>query len=103
MAALKKQLVEPTHEATHEAAPVAAPVAGPGAAERLRQVADGDMGAPNPALQAQLDRLADFASELPEPHVVRYSGRVRLAILVAGAVLPWVGIALLVRAVFKLF
>lgn len=87
MAALKRQLHTPAPAPRVDPAP-----------ERPRwAVQEGAVG-PNPALQAQLDRLAIFAAETQASDVVRYSPRVRLAILTVGGAAPWLCIWLAVRA-----
>jgi hypothetical protein len=91
-----------------EIAPAQAPKAsqfdppGPAPAE-LRAAGDGDIGAPNPALQAQRERIAEFTAEAPEPYVEPYSPRVRLAILVVAVAIPWLFIGLTVKALLSAF
>jgi hypothetical protein len=92
MAALKKSHLDAPPGVT---ARVAAP-----APTYPRATFEGDAGGPNPALQSQLERLAEFGAAVSDPHVTRFSPRVRLAILGGAAILPWFGIWLLVRAVF---
>ena len=69
--------------------------------ERLREAAGGD-GEPNPARLAQRQRVTEFLADAPEPEVVRYSGPVRLAIVLAAVITPWVLIALAVKALLNL-
>jgi hypothetical protein len=70
--------------------------------EGPRRVAHGQAGVANPALQAQLDRLAAFAAESDATQIIRVSPRVRLLIIASAGVLPWLGIWVAVRAVLGL-
>jgi hypothetical protein len=93
MAAVKKSEVVP---ATPRAlVPAPTPAAPP-----LREAADGDFGAPNPALLAQRDRIIALVSEAPEPHAERYAPRVRLAIMTAAITIPWVAIWFVLKGIF---
>jgi hypothetical protein len=95
MAAVQRSEIAPT-QAPKSSQPDPAPAG-------LRQAGDGDLGAPNSALQAQRDRIAEFTAEMPEPYVERYSGRVRLAILVAAIAIPWLAIGFAVKALLSAF
>ena len=86
-----------------EKAPALGPKTPPPAPAGLRQAGEGDIGAPNPALQAQRDRIAEFTAETPEPYVERYSRRVRLAILLVAVTIPWVAIWIAVKALLSAF
>lgn len=88
MAVAQRSITAPAPEQTESASALAG----------LREAGEGDIGAPNLALEAQRERLAEFTAESPEPYVERYSPRVRLAILIGAMTIPWVAIWLAIRA-----
>jgi hypothetical protein len=72
--------------------PFTVPAASASAPSRPRLADGGDLGGMNPSLAAQRSKLEAFVVD-DEPAVTRYSGALRLAIILGGSAALWAAAA----------